>query len=151
MAVPFRRAAYLAAAAVIAAGSLTACGANDADEPNGSGDGGDSGGKIALPPALSAPRARNAAHDLGERRTDLAGTLASALGTPRRPVAPGDVEVVLDQVLAGYQNLRVAATRQAAVLGRLEAMAPFVARAPMVGYELADVDRLLELARAVGA
>jgi D-xylose transport system substrate-binding protein len=48
VAVPFRRAAYLAAAAVIAAGSLTACGANDADEPDGSGDGGDAGGKIAL-------------------------------------------------------------------------------------------------------
>jgi len=47
VAVPFRRAAYLAACAVIAAGSLTACGAND-DEPGGSGDGDNAGGKIAL-------------------------------------------------------------------------------------------------------
>lgn len=104
-----------------------------------------------LPPALSTPRTRAAAQDLSARRAALAEALAASLATRRQPVAAGDVEVVLDQVLAGYQNLRVAATRQATVLGRLEAMAPFVARAPMVGHELTDVERLLELAGAVGA
>ena len=47
MAVPIRRAVSLVAAAVIAAGGLAACGANDSDSGS-NGDGGDGGAKIAL-------------------------------------------------------------------------------------------------------
>ena len=104
-----------------------------------------------LPAALSTPKTRAAAQALASRRAPLAGALVGALGNRRPRADPADVETVLEQVLAGYQNLRVAAARQAAVLGRLEAMAPFVARAPMVGHELTDVGRLVDLARSLGA
>jgi anion-transporting ArsA/GET3 family ATPase len=104
-----------------------------------------------LPAALSTPKTRAAAQALAARRAELAGALAGSVGERRRPAEVSDVERVLEQVLVGWRNLRVVAARQAAVLGRLEAMAPFVARAPMVGHDLADVGRLVDLARALGA
>ena len=104
-----------------------------------------------LPAALSTPKTRAAAQALAAAGRPSPTPLVARARQPAAAGRAGRRRLVLEQVLAGYQNLRVAAARQAAVLGRLEAMAPFVARAPMVDHELTDVGRLVDLARSLGA
>src|SRR4051794_7488854 len=98
-----------------------------------------------LPEALLAPEARQAAAELAARREALAGDLARTLDAGADAVGS-----VLDQVLAGFGNLEVAAGRQAAIGARLAAMAPFVARAPLLDREITDLDALVELSRTLG-
>jgi anion-transporting ArsA/GET3 family ATPase len=100
-----------------------------------------------LPADLVAPETKAAAEQLRSRLGPLATEVAGALGEGQ---AAAPVASVLGQVLAGYRNLYVAVSRQAAVDDRLAAMAPFVAHAPLLDREITDLDGLVELAHTLG-
>jgi len=101
-----------------------------------------------LPPDVRQPAAAKAAGAVAEAADDLAfvAALATAAGVGR-----ARVRHVLSQLGEHFADVQSAATREAERRRDLEPLAPLVAAVPLLGVDVHDVERLLELGAMLAA
>jgi len=101
-----------------------------------------------LPPDVRLPAAAMAAGAVAEAADDAAfvAALATAAGVGR-----ARVRHVLSQLGEHFADVQSAATREAERRRDLEPLAPLVAAVPLLGVDVHDVERLLELGAMLAA